>query len=406
MFRELATVHPVKQPHNLYALHHFYKVIELSSLTATLQRLQKSIVSLCGKLPRSLYPPHNAVQPGSVADCHSVASPLKSSSHPVVTESNADPLRYNLKTRFDLIPWTHFTMSTVYDSLHITPQFPVTDNFRLELSQLLPTLHKHFNFNSRLSSLDVIQGYARHTHIDGPEYILDVRYTDRSGRAGFERVKVVRQLTEMSVVLPEQHSGVNTTNIIIPLIHVSDDFVIPLSSDVDITRTNIILCVSEEGDNLHNVQRAVNSHLVFYPDSSVTTKLLPATSSLADLIEVGMALLSEEELVFLDDSKVEIHPEFIHACQRNTIIGKQVYFPIPFIAYHSTWNISQPMRRQSGRWSTDGSSNTACLYKADYILLGAAGEGKSLLSRVSQSPLEVFQVPDAGLIGHDLFTCI
>lgn len=399
-------MHPIKQPHNLYALHHFYKTIEFSSLTARLQRLQKSIALLCGKLPSSLHPPHNAVQPGSVADCASAAPPLKPSSHPIVSETNTGPPLYNPKTHFDLIPWMHFTTSTVYDALHVAPQLPVTGNFHLELSQLLPTLHKHFNVDSRLSSLEVIQGYARHTHIDGPEYILDVSYTDTSGRAGLERVKVVRQLTQTLVVLPQQHSNVNTTNIIFPLIDVDDEFVIPISSDVDVTRINIILCVSEEGENLHNVQRAVDSHLVFHPDSSVTTRRLPAQPSLVDLIEAGMALLSEEELVFIDDSEVEIRPEVINTCHRNTIVGKQVYFPIPFLAYHSTQNSSQPVRRQNGRWSTEDSSNTACLYKADYILLGAAGEGKSLLSRALQSPLEVFQAPDIGLIGHDYFSCM
>ena len=406
IFKEVITVHPVKQPSNLYALHHFYKMSEYSALTTQLPKLQSVISSLCTKLPTSLSPPWMAVQPGSFADCNSQAS--TASSKAASSKTGEVQKLYNPMSRFDLVPWTHFNMTTMQDVQHISPQYQLTNNFRLELSQLFLLLHDYFRFNSRLSSLDILGGYALYTHIDRPEYILDVAHVNKNGTTGLERVRVLHPFTANVVVQPEPQNDMNEmVNIVIPLRKVSDSFSIPLAfgnDNVDAANVHTILCVSDEEENLSRVHKALTDHLLRYQHSSITVTLLPSNTSLTAMMEGGLTLLNEEQLVFLVEDDIEIHYEFVLACRRNALMGERVYFPIPYFAHPHTWKDLQPphYRKGNGYWATDRSLNTACLYKADYALLQPASETETLLDRVLQSTLEVFQAPEPGLIGYHI----
>ena len=55
-FKEAITIHPVKQPANMYSIHHFYKIKEHSALWRKLQESEADIKALCGKLPAHLVP--------------------------------------------------------------------------------------------------------------------------------------------------------------------------------------------------------------------------------------------------------------------------------------------------------------------------------------------------------------
>ena len=57
-FREAITIHPVKQPENIFSIHHFYKTLEHSALEKQLVEKNVAIETLCKKLPANLVPLH------------------------------------------------------------------------------------------------------------------------------------------------------------------------------------------------------------------------------------------------------------------------------------------------------------------------------------------------------------
>lgn len=55
-FRDLITLHPVKHPHNLLSVHHFYKTLQYQTLSLDLVHRHYQIKQLCKDLPPHLRP--------------------------------------------------------------------------------------------------------------------------------------------------------------------------------------------------------------------------------------------------------------------------------------------------------------------------------------------------------------
>lgn len=55
-FKHAITIHPVKQPANVYSIHHYYKIREHIALQRDLQASEATIKALCAKLPAHLIP--------------------------------------------------------------------------------------------------------------------------------------------------------------------------------------------------------------------------------------------------------------------------------------------------------------------------------------------------------------
>ena len=55
-FREAITIHPIKDPDHIRAVHLFYKTLEYEQLFLSKQATQRTVTSLCKQLPAELVP--------------------------------------------------------------------------------------------------------------------------------------------------------------------------------------------------------------------------------------------------------------------------------------------------------------------------------------------------------------
>ena len=404
IFKEIITVHPVKQPRNLYSIHHFYQVLEFQKTQRLLQELQTNVAALCKKLPPNLAVPWKATDTCEVKKLpQEVTATLPTSGLTFVPRTTL-PKISNPKSMFEIPLWKHFSATHLEDISDLVPQQGISDSFRADVSHLVTLLENYINHdsnNSELNPVEVVDGYSRYSTELGQEYILDVRFVDADGEFDtvHKRVRLIRPLGREIVIIPEKSNPTATVNVIVPVHSVDDRFrtfmaayeVACLQEDEN---AHLVLSVMGEGDNLYNVQSVIANYTKKYPKFRVMILAGKGNFSAADALELGMSVLGKKELAFLANVSLQIHTSFFNTCRKNAILGEKIYFPIPF----SSWNdpeLSPLISKWSGEWSVYD-RQFACLYKDDYKSLGDDLE-TDLFRRTIKSKLEVMQAPEPRL---------
>ena len=392
------TVHPVKQPDNLYSLHHFYQVMEFRKIQEKLKAMKDTVTDMCTKLPRKLNPPLQAVKACTVELCSQDQS-VDSFQSLDFTYKSSLPRLFNPKNRYELMLWRHFNATFEEDAMDISPQHGIYDNLRSEITHLVFLLESYFNRNTNdsleLRPVEVVEGYVRFNYELGREYMLDVKFAqvDNSVNTVRKWVRLVRPLGQEILFLPERLKPTTTVNVIVAVNLVNDAFVEFMTAYERASlaigeNTHLIVSVLDKADTLRGVQTIIANHTRKYPSCRVT--VLSGKATRKGLEELGLSVLDKKDLVFLGDVSLKVQPGFFSACRRNTVMGERVYFPVPFAVYGKQVEIS----RWSGQWFY--SSQMACIYKLDYVLLGSSDV--SLFQRATVKNLEVMQAPDPRLI--------
>ena len=403
-FKEIISVHPVKQPQSMYSIHHFYQVLEFQKVQRTLQTLQTNIATLCNKLPSTLAPPWQARESCKVK---SLAKGLTLPPGMSFVPRDTLPKILNPQNTFELPLWKHFSATNMEVVGDLVPQRGISKHLHDDVNNLMTLVESYINQNSNHSELyptKVLDGYSRFSSELGQEYILDINFVDADsdyhGKAAInKKVRLIRPLGQEILIIPEKFNPRATVNVIVPVHSVDDEFRAfmatyehaSLRADENV---HLVLAVMGKGDNLYNVQSIVANYTKRYPTFQVTILAGKEKSSIADALELGMSVLGEKELAFLANLSLRIHTQFFDACRKNAISGERIYFPVPF----SFWNMSKVpplISKWSGQWAIYN-FQFACLYKDDYKLLG--GNLKTeLFGRAIESKLEIMQAPDPRL---------
>lgn len=403
-FKEIISVHPVKQPQSMYSIHHFYQVLEFQKVQRTLQTLQTNIATLCNKLPSTLAPPWQAMESCKVKSLSKgLTLPPGMSFVPRVTL----PKILNPKNTFELPLWKHFSANYMENVGDLVPQRGISNHLQNDITNLLTFVESYINQNSNHSELypfKIVDGYTRFSSELGQEYILDVSFADTDsdyhGKGAInKKVRLIRPLGQEILIIPEKFNPRATVNVIVPVHSVDDNFRAFMAAYEHASlradeNAHLILSVMGEGDNLYNVQSIVANYTKRYPMFRVTILAGKEKCSIADALTLGMSVLGEKELAFLANVSLRIHTQFLDACRKNAILGERIYFPIPFSFWNAS-NVSPLLSKWSGQWAIYN-FQFACLYKEDYKLLGSHSMTE-LFGRAIKSKLEIMQAPDPRL---------
>ena len=403
-FKEIISVHPVKQPQSMYSIHHFYQVLEFQKVQRTLQTLQTNIATLCNKLPSTLAPPWQAMESCKVKSLSKgLTLPPGMSFVPRVTL----PKILNPENTFELPLWKHFSANYMENVGDLVPQRGISNHLQNDITNLLTLVESYINQNSNHSELypfKIVDGYTRFSSELGQEYILDVSFTDADsdyhGKGAInKKVRLIRPLGQEILIIPEKFNPGATVNVIVPVHSVDDNFRAFMAAYEHASlradeNAHLILSVMGEGDNLYNVQSIVANFTKKYPMFRVTILAGKEKCSIADALTLGMSVLGEKELAFLANVSLRIHTQFLDACRKNAILGERIYFPIPFSFWNAS-NVSPLISKWSGQWAIYN-FQFACLYKEDYKLLGSHSITE-LFGRAIKSKLEIMQAPDPRL---------
>lgn len=157
-----------------------------------------------------------------------------------------------------------------------------------------------------------------------------------------------------------------------------------------------------------------------YKYRSASIDILPAsgTFSRAVALDLGASKLNHDDLMFFVDVDIVFTASALHRIRANTLLNRQIYFPVVFSQFDPKIVHKDGKRREtfaideiSGYWRQFG-FGIVSLYKQDYRTVGGfdlsiQGWGKEdvdFFEKVVKSNLRIFRAADKGLVHvyHDV----
>ena len=411
IFRDIISLHPVKNPVNMLAIHHFYKTLEFEHQYEQLFDLTSYTNKLCKTLPEHLLPPGFISTTCNLKISYRLEEDSVEWLGSYLVNRNTSVL-CNPPTVYDTNHWTFFNRDRMFDVSSMSPQHPFKLSFQAEISHLQKLLHKYFARKEDLKDyklVEIIYGYTRFLPVSGSEYILRLKLAlgEKSKSVKFRSVRLLRRLSP-EIAISEHLVKSRPVHVLLPLNLVDDKFTEFLKNFVQqglrkgVNLSLVVVLFNESDADL--VGEIVKQHTHGYPKAQVTIAIAEGKYSFPRAVNVGMAVLKKDDLVFVTDLNFRTKHDFWARCRENTELRKQVYFPIPFSVYVSDFKAllvndatSYPINEWSGKWAFY-SFKSFCIVKQDYTEAVDHKEDSSFFEQLVESNIvQVFQAPDPSL---------
>lgn len=394
-------------------LHYYYTALQMKRYLAKAERLRRFVLSSCKVL--SSYAFESDIVK---ADCETAA---KDEGGPVL-------LRYLQKTKkhwlqyYQPPPWRYFDNSLLYSANSIDPCVKIYEDKPMEadIEQILDAaetiVRERYKETANIKLHSVLNGYVRQDNLKGNEYIIDALYNSSGSTTPINaRVHLTRPFSPMMKVEEAKDTLGEKIHVIVPVSNVNSKCVRFLNHFVATAigwnqNTHLVLVVYRKLD-FENIKKRVSK--IENGNSYISVIRGKGRFSRSKALHQGMGTLKDSDLGFLCDVDLVVDPSFYNRCRRNTIRGKQVYFPTVVKLYNpkffrgiKSYN-SLPLNRQTGHWAAYG-YGMSCIYKSDYSFVGGlnirmrgwGGEDVDFSRRVTHKGLVIFRAPDMGLVHH------
>lgn len=417
-FRNLITIHPLKQPGNMLSVHHFYKTLDLEEDYESLHKMADHLNKVCKQLSPHVAPPLS-VSAGCDLQLHPRLNKSSQLNHQGVSPSgylvHRKEVPFYLKPvdMFDVQFWTRFNDSSVQKMDAVSPEFSPHGSFMAEVRHVLGMLRPYIRTHHDQRDVEIkhlVDGYTRFNPHLGREYILTLQLSV-AGIYKYTRYHVVREIgPQVSVVdLPLVYPN-PTVNVILPLEHVDGSFIeflksfgnVGLKYGPNIVHLVVVVFTAENADLAETTLR------------HFTSKTFPLSTTIATgagdynglrAYDIGMATLQgPSSLAFLASVKLRFAPGFFRRCRSNPELGRRVYYPTAFWLYESEHNHTADgtvpvIAAWRGQWAHYDFS-MACIYKKDYDSVGGYHGKKyavDLFEAIAGSHFDVMKAPEPGL---------
>ena len=334
-------------------------------------------------------------------------------------------LNIHQKSEFEVIPFTAFTASRLYQlesGMINKPEAAPMGNLKAELENVtmkaLEVLNRD-NPGQLYENKDLIQGYHRVDRMIGTQYELFYRSTTTSN--AFEHVQIFRPFAPLQRV---QHQTYEKRNEWINL-------VVPLSGRVETFHQFMEMfveqCIKRDGHVFLTIvyfgEESKEDILQILTDTAKnhnfeSYKFIEKSESFSrgiGLLAGAEAWIDGNVLLFFCDVDVVFKPGFLDRCRLNSAPGTKVYYPIVFSLYNPSivyadsdgipsWKNQLVLKRDTGFWRTFGFGMT-CMYRSDFLFMrgfdtkiqGWGMEDVKLYRKIAQSNFNVIRAPDPGI---------
>ncbi len=414
-YQDLVSIHPVKNPENMKAIHHFFKTMEFEARQDKLYNMSQNLNSLCKSLPVHLLPPPLASPDGcdlSVQSCKNCYDHERGSKTfgSYLVKKDRIPYFHNPVDQYEIPYWKTFNTKFSQEFSTMTPEHDLSISFRAELEHMFGLVEPYVNskHHSELTLFDIHDGYVRYNHRVGPEYIMTLKFAKNGDKDNpvYHRVRLVRPLQPVIYIMDEPLPDV-TTNIILPVKAVDDhlrEFMTMLVNNVGKAAVQLVVVVFSQTDakaaelTISQEMKKVHSPI------KVTMVISHGGFNWTNAVESGMSVLKKpNDLAFVADVDLRIRHKFWEKCRVNADHGNRVYFPTVFQTYKTDYRYTPgsfpSIRLWNGHWAVY-SLKYVCIYKADYDAIGGyvgSSNVNDLFERVVKYNLEVMQAPDLAL---------
>lgn len=377
----------------------------------------------------------------------------------------------------NVLSWEFLTGKQIVSHLNLNPKRGMDTSYKLALDDILMQVMQIINKNARqrgrtIDFKEILYGYRRVNPMFGADYILDLLLIYRKHKGRKMTVPVRRhaylQQTFTEIEFreepipdsPQKESSIFGGNIIqmvqnrwSQLTSKSQDdqeeplefstymnrtvhFILPLAGRFQTflhfmnnfeevcLKTNervalaVMLFRADADDRTDDTVAFINKLKARYPGHDLRVVSLPGPFSRGIGLQEGANLYADDALLFFVDVDIYISRDSLTRMRFNTVLGKQVYFPIVFSQYDPQTICSpkdtvcsqgnSPFRfgADFGYWRQFG-YGIAVLHKADFMqraggfdtsIVGWGKEDVDLYTRVLSSNLTIFRAVDPGMV--------
>ncbi|CAG2112940.1 unnamed protein product [Medioppia subpectinata] len=407
------TIHPIKKPSTMKALHLYFKNKEHQELRHKLNQLSRMMIKTSHLLNTSV----DEIL-SHLSDSYSKSSHLGQS------------IDFNsLSKRESYIPWD-FISHNLYSATNINPKRHVESHIWRSIENNIQDIMSLINRRSKqkgrtMEYKNLFYGYMRVDPMVGIEYILDLlmvyrRYRGRKVTIPVRRhAYAVQTFSEIQIRETQVYEPSKMVNIIVPLSGRIEAFqrFIENFKEVQTKDKYISLAVILFPDSTQSLNQT-KAILNDVEKSGIVVKVgqLGGFFSRAAALQRGSAMFSMDSLVLFLDVDMHFTDEVIARVRLNTIHNKQIYFPIIFSQYSPQFvndnNLNnRDIYEDRGYWRQFG-FGILSIYNSDLQTVGGFNvsihgwgmEDVNLYDRIIQSNFTIFRAIDHQLVHiyHDI----
>ena len=412
-FQGMATLHPVRDPHQLEAVHAWNQVREISQhkvkARKSLKKMKESYLCVNSIPECGLRLNGKILSEISYKDLRSKCL--------LFTRGHEAELLHQLDV------WDVTIGEDIYSPRSVEPRRPLEVWMTEELDYATSVAMEMIRLRSPdLELYNVGNCYMRHKGLVGQEFIFDLelKHGGKQAQNGVFKKRVAFRLPFKS-----KFQFLHNTGVIHNLTATTINLLVPLSASDNVSKIPEFikyyhrLCIKQGGncriifillknsgeENIElkkKVKFLRKKHPFLIRNASDLGKEYVKTRK----YDPGMSVLSDNELAILADLDISMDTKFLDRCRQYAVRGSQIYYPYVFryynmkYAYKDRWHPKKPsFVRKHGHWTKH---STICLYKSDYMTVGKYEEIRKWELQPDLVPtlkggLEVLQSPDPGL---------
>ncbi|XP_021935105.1 chondroitin sulfate synthase 2 isoform X3 [Zootermopsis nevadensis] len=335
-FDSALTLYPVQEPNILFQLHAYFCKVGLVHKEQAITTLHNSLVNM------------SELTPGGR---NSVTWPVGSPSGNVPTN------------RFDVLRWDYFTDTEIYLHSDFSNVKKLDGADKTDIQYVMNASIKQMEaeWGEHLQYRHLINGYRRFDPSRGMDYRLDLAFRDTTtGQEVHKRVEVCKPLGRVEVVpMPYVTENVRV-NLVLPVEaeykHEALKFMenyaricmekqdktflmLVLLYDPSLpgkgTKDDIFLSVKEMALTLSDRYKKDGSKIAWVSIKIPSSYEFPSDPLLEFVVaDLVVRKFSPESLILTCQSNMDLRQDYLNRVRMNTILGWQVFSPIPFSEYH------------------------------------------------------------------------
>ncbi|XP_033111131.1 chondroitin sulfate synthase 2-like [Anneissia japonica] len=323
--RQAVTVYHVNERRSIYQLHKFFSELAINETEVEIEKIRREI---------------EKIVPDTPAGENGWTWP---------TGFNSP---FNPTTRFDVIGWQYFTTTHIYGMSEINPKTQLVGPDKQDIDEILSTAMSKLNSDycdTFTSGGRLVNGYRRFDPTRGMEYTLDLQLQTVDRQTVQKRVHLLRPLGQAEIINMPYVTEYNQVTIIIPVSNNDrDQLKVFLESYASVcleTHDNSALMlifiytpaearIMAQNDIYIDIKQLVSHYVKKYQGSRISwisvKTTIPSPIAIMDVIS---GKHPPDTLFFLSTVNAELSQEYLNRVRMNSILGYQVFFPIPFSQY-------------------------------------------------------------------------
>uniref|UniRef100_A0A224XL69 Hexosyltransferase n=1 Tax=Panstrongylus lignarius TaxID=156445 RepID=A0A224XL69_9HEMI len=305
------------------------------------------------------------------------------------------------RTRFDVIPWLHFDTQKVYlpsDFVNVQPLSgaDLTDAKNV-VNRSVEWLIERYSGQIRFKQM--LNGYRRFDPSRGLDYILDLSFRDNTGREIIKRVEASKPLGRVEMLQMAYVTENTRVYLLVPLVatdkEAAANFMAKYSETCTQSELTFLMLVllyepnapgkGHAADVFKDIKDlALELSSKKHKDCKITwiSIRVPIINGIVPLedhlmyfamVDLLTKKLAPESLVLLAEPNMELRTDYLNRVRMGTIVGKQVYSPIPFTEFNPEFvyrNVTQKnptleIHKNTGRFDISNIRHLA-FYMEDY----------------------------------------